>query len=62
MTTAFLQLLLAIFLMIWASLRVLKFRRGRTALCWLLFIWLMPVMGAILVLVLVQDRRQKSRD
>jgi len=46
---------------IWASIRVARTRSGPALPLWLLFIWIVPLVGAIITLIVVRNPEiQKS--
>ncbi|MGC3991285.1 MAG: hypothetical protein QM796_16710 [Chthoniobacteraceae bacterium] len=43
---------------IWATIRVVRLRSGASVPCWLLFVWIIPLIGPLIALLTVRKREQ----
>jgi len=46
---------------IWATLRVVRNRTGAAVPLWLILVWFLPLVGALLALIIVRQQNNETR-
>jgi hypothetical protein len=45
---------------IWATIRITRNRSGAAVLLWLLFVWLIPVVGPVVALIIIRNTQKRN--